>query len=350
MKYFETLLNGESPIVTLSYNNANGDLDLGNHIRIYTGYETDNYDDDFPGFLVSIDDYHFKSFDIIRQLFPDVKQLVIACPAFYRDNMSYIKKETDCEGYKLFHCADGDYSENVREDDFIYLFRTNINPLNYSLSRCMDYTLFVDIMDEGDTSDRYDNSGNLLFTKVEKYRTLSIAERDKRKKENNGYRLNHETLPLFDAYYKQKIDSDYYIGYISEEDTIWCEIDDGEESFQDAAFKVRYDEPFYLFKLNKVWTTHGTETPYYFFKLTKDREEALSLFNKPLTYFIGYISADADGEQFTDAYHGMDNINKEVWKCEYYLKELRVSDGSIFSTTPFNGNIKTRTMTINEAE
>ena len=345
-KYFESILPGDKRIITLSYNNANGGFDLGNHIRLYTGYNTDNYEDDFPGFLINIDDYHFKTFEFIKQVFPEVKQVVMACPIFYRDNVHYIKKETDLEGYKLFPCADGDYSEYVREDDFIYLFRTDINPYRFHLCRHMDYTILVDETDEEtDLTDRYDAEGKPRFVPVKPYYQITLEEYKQRKKDNRDYRLNRESLRTFDAYYMNAIESDYYIGYDETEDWVWCETDPQ----PDSQITVRYNEPFYLFKLNKIWFDHGLDKPYYFMKFTKDKQEAEELYNKPLTHFLPYIEIDADGEPFTDAYYGIDNINADNWKCQYYLKEYIVSDGLIGIQLIEDKEPQTKTITIKEA-
>ena len=344
-KYFETILPGNEPIITLSYNNANGEFNMGNHVRLYTGYQNDAYDDDFPGFLVNINDYHFKTFELIKEIFPDVTQVVMACPIFYRDNIQYIKKETEVEGYKLFPCADGEYSEYVREDDFIYLFRTYTNPYRFHLQRCMDYTILIDETDdETDLSDRYDNEEKPLFVPVKPYYQLTTEEYKQRKKENSIYRLNKEILRIFDAYHMNAIESNYYIGYDDSENFVWCEMEDDRYDFNDAQLKIHYGEKFYLFKLNKLWTDHGLDKSYYFLKFTTDKHEAEELYNKPLEYFIPYISIDADGEPFTDAYHGIENINSDDWKCEYELTECKVGEGIVEEIKN-----QRKTMTIKEA-
>ena len=326
-KWFENELEGDAPIIILSYNNANGNHQLGNHIRLYTGYYTDDYDDDKPGFVYNINDYHFKTFDIIKELFPDTKEVLMYCAPFYMDNMTYVNKETECEGYKFFACADGEYSESVREDSFYYVFRTNKPAKQLHGTRVMDYTVFVD--ETEDLEDIYDRYKDIyldepLFNPIPRYYLLSKEEFKERKKQFKKYRLNKEYIRDFDFYYQAAINSDYYIGYDDTEDFTWCEMEDDRYDFNDAQLKVHYGEKFYLFKLNKAWTDHGLDKSYYFLKFTTDKHEAEELYNKPLEYFIPYISMDADGEPFTDAYHGIQNINSDDWKCEYELTEYVV--------------------------
>lgn len=266
MKYFESLLSGDSPIVTLSYNNANGNSMLGNHIRLYTDYQTDNYEDDFPGILFNMDDYHFKTFDVIRELFPDVKQLVMACPIYYRENLHYMKKETEVEGYKFFDCADSDYSEHVREDDFIYLFRTAIDPYKHNLSKVMDYTILVDKDDDNDDLlDRYTDiyHSELTFTPVGKYYDLTNEEYKARKKEFKKYRLNKEDIRDFDFYYVYTMEKPYCVGY-DDEVGIWIDDEDSDDTAQ--LTDLHMDDIIYL--SNHKFTREEPPSPYVKYRIS----------------------------------------------------------------------------------
>lgn len=266
MKHFESLLNGNNPIVTLSYNHANGGFDLGNHIQLYTNYQNDNFEDDFPGFLFNIDDYHFKTFDIIRTLFPDVKELVMACPMFWTENLHYIKKETEIEGYKTFYCADGEYSEYVREDDFTYLFRTNIDPHKLNLSKIMDYTVLVDDSDDDyDLSDRYDENMQPRFTPQKKYYNLPKEEYKERKEKFKQYRLNKESIRNFDFYYMDMLQKPYCVGY-DEETGIWIDDEDTDDTPQLTGLHI--NDVIYL--SNQKLTKEEPPSPYKKYKISNN--------------------------------------------------------------------------------